>query len=37
MEMLSNNNINVLEIAKEEYIESDGSITTDSFIYAIKN
>ncbi|MGM0418134.1 MAG: class I SAM-dependent methyltransferase [Thermodesulfobacteriota bacterium] len=37
IELLSKNNIRVSEIVKEEYIEPDGSTTTDTFIYAIKN
>jgi SAM-dependent methyltransferase len=37
IELLSENNFRVSEIVKEEYIEPDGSITTDTFIYAIKN
>jgi 2-polyprenyl-3-methyl-5-hydroxy-6-metoxy-1,4-benzoquinol methylase len=36
-DLIARNNIHVLELGKEEYIESDGAITTDTFIYAIKN
>lgn len=34
IDILSQNNINAIEIGKEEYMESDGSITIDTFIYA---
>jgi hypothetical protein len=36
IDILSRHNINVLEITKEEYVEPDGSITVDTFIYAKK-
>ncbi|WP_458776290.1 class I SAM-dependent methyltransferase [Desulforhopalus sp. 52FAK] len=36
IELLSKNDIEIVEIGKEEYIESDGSITVDSFVYARK-
>ncbi len=34
--LLNENNISVLEIGKEEYLEPDGSKTIDTFIYANK-
>lgn len=34
IEILSLNNLTAVEISKEEYVEADGSITTDTFIYA---
>ena len=34
--ILSSSNIKVLEIGKEDYLEEDGAITTDTFIYAQK-
>ena len=37
VDLLSQNNIDVLEVGKEEYIEPDGSKTIDTFIYAKKN
>jgi ubiquinone/menaquinone biosynthesis C-methylase UbiE len=36
VELLSQNGIEIVEVGKEKYIESDGSITMDSFIYARK-
>ena len=36
IKLLNTSNISVLEIGKEDYTEGDGSITTDTFIYAQK-
>lgn len=36
IELLETNNFEIVEISKEEYLESDGAITIDSFIYAKK-
>lgn len=35
-QLLTENNLEIVEIGKEEYVESDGSITVDSFVYAKK-
>ncbi len=37
LDQLTKNNIHALEVWKENYIEADGSVTVDTFIYAMKN